>query len=81
MVTFGPDEGTSAIDGRDGIASAEKAAPSSRDTSLEDMSGSGHVVGAGTAGPDSGNAVMGEGGVGGGVGNGAAVLGAGVHVG
>ena len=71
MVTFGPDEGTSAIDARDGIGSTEEAR-TSRHTSLEDMSGSGFVIETGSAGPESGTATSG---------NGAAVQGTGADVG
>lgn len=56
MITFGPDEGTSAIDTCDGIGSPEEAR-----TSLEDMSGSGNVTETGSAGPDSGTATVGDG--------------------
>lgn len=71
MVTFGPVEGTSAINVRDGIGSTDKAP--SRGTS---PSGSRHAVGSGTAGPVSGTA-KGDCRAGG-MGNGVAVVGAGV---
>lgn len=60
MITFGPDEGTSAIDTCGGIGSPEEAR-TSRHTSLEDMSGSGNVTETGSAGPDSGTATVGDG--------------------
>ena len=60
MVTFGQDEGTSAIDARDGIGSPEEA-HTSRHTSLADMSGSGFVIETGSAGPESGTATSGNG--------------------
>ena len=60
MVTFGPDEGASAIDTCGGIGSPEEAR-TSRHTSLEDMSGSGNVTETGSAGPDSGTATVGDG--------------------
>jgi hypothetical protein len=60
MATFGPDEGTSAIDARDGVGSPEEA-HTFRHTSLEDMSGSGNVIETGSAGPDNGTATVGDG--------------------
>ena len=60
MVTFGPDEGTSAIDTCDVIGSPEEA-HTSRHTSLEDMSGSGNAIETGSAGPDNGTATVGDG--------------------
>jgi hypothetical protein len=78
MVTIGPVEESFAISVCNGIESPEMA-PSSRDTSL---SRGVHVVGAGTTGPVCGNATVPVGDCGGGgMGNGAVVLGSGVDVG
>lgn len=48
VLTLGPDEGTPAIGACDGIVSPRKA-PSSLDTTLERVSGSGNVIRAGVA--------------------------------